>query len=130
MLAVDVPDLLAQVLGRDELIDGGVDQHARGVDPRLVAEDVATDPGLRRLDRDPRHPLHQEPEVPKHVVPEAGYLDAEQVAELQQDLVHGHVARALADAVDGGREDVGAASERHHRVPGAKPEVIVEVHHQ
>src|SRR5207245_8756320 len=45
-----------------------------------------------------------------------------------KDLVHGRIAGALADAVDAGREDLSARAERHHGIPRAEAEVVVEVH--
>src|ERR1700730_8079947 len=91
MLAVDVTDLAAEVFRWDELVDRRVDEHARGVDSRLVAEDVEPDSGLGRLHEDAADPLQVPRQLPKLLVAKAGDLDLEQVAQLQQNLVHGRV---------------------------------------
>ena len=64
------------------------------------------------------------------LVLEARDLDAEQVAKLQQHLVHRRVAGALADAVHAGGEHLRARAQRHHGVPRAEAEVVVKVHDQ
>src|SRR5215472_40904 len=128
VLAVHIPDLGAEVRGRDELIDLRVDKHPGGVDAGLVAEDVEAYAGLGRRHGDAAQSLHQPRQVAQPFVPEAWYLYAEQITQLQQHLVHGRVAGTLADAVDAGCEDFRPASERYDGVPGPKPEVIVEVH--
>src|SRR5579864_7226479 len=108
MLAIDVRDLGAEVGRRDELIDRGVDEHARRVDSRLVAEDVQTNAWLRRLHRNPADLFEVARQGPQLLVLETGDLDPEQVAELHQDLMHRSVARAFPDAVDARGEDLGA----------------------
>src|SRR5260370_33393932 len=66
----------------------------------------------------------------KLLVLETWDLDAEQVAELHEHLVHRSVPGALADAVHAGGEDFGARTKRHNRVPRAETEVVVEVDDQ
>ena len=92
-----------------------------------MREHIEPDAGLGRLHRDAAHQLQMTSQVAQLLVLEAGDLDAEQVAQLQQHLVHGRVAGSLADAVDAGREHLRARAQRHHRVPGADAEVVVEV---
>src|SRR5439155_16826805 len=103
VLSVDVGNVRAEVGGRDELIDRGRDDQAGGVDPRLVAENVEADARLSRLDRNAAHPLKVARQVAQLFVLEVWDLDAEEIAQLQKDLVHGRIAGALADAVDAGR---------------------------
>src|SRR5207248_6784298 len=83
MLAVDVLDLRAHVVWRDELVDRGVDEHARRMDARLMGEDVEADSGLGGLDRNAADPLEMARQVAQLLVLEARDLDAEQVAKLQ-----------------------------------------------
>src|SRR5258708_5366775 len=64
------------------------------------------------------------------LVLEARDLDAEEVTQLQEDLVHRRVACALADAVDAGGKELRAASQGHDGVPSAEAEVVVKVHDQ
>src|SRR5438105_4157234 len=61
------------------------------------------------------------------LVLEAGDLDAEQVAKLEQHLVHRRVAGALADAVHRGGEDFGSRTKADHRIPGADAKVVMKV---
>ena len=72
-----------------------------------MAEDVETDARLGRLHGHPAHPLERAGQGAQLLVLEARDLDPEQVAKLQQDLVHRRVACALTDAVDAGGEDLG-----------------------
>src|SRR5438128_2688717 len=83
----------------------------------LVAEDVGPEAWLGRLDRHPAHLLEVAGQRAQLLVLEIRDLDPEQVAELQQHLVHRRVAGALADAVDARGEDLRPAPQRHHRVP-------------
>src|ERR1035437_1999483 len=57
-------------------------------------------------------------------------LDAEQVAQLHEHLVHRLVPLSLADAIDARCEDFRTGPEGHDRVPGAEPEVVVEMDDQ
>src|SRR5438094_9322259 len=95
-----------------------------------MAEDVETDARLGRLHGHPAHPLECACEGAQLLVLEARDLDPEQVAKLQQDLVHRGVAGALADAVDAGGENLRPGAERRDGVPGSEAEVVVEVDHE
>src|SRR5216683_840874 len=130
MFAVHVIDLGPHVRRGKELVDGGVDEHAGRVDAGLVREYVQADAGLGGLHRDSRHALEMAREVAQLLVLEIRDLDAEEIAQLHEHLVHRRVAGALADAVDARREHLRAGAERHHRVPGAQPEVVVKMHDQ
>src|ERR1700694_3608172 len=99
MLAVDVRDLGAQVRRRYELIDRGMDEHAGGVDARLMAEDVEPDARLGGLNRNPADLLEVARQRAQLLVLEARDLDAEQVTQLQQHLVPRSIARSFTDAV-------------------------------
>ena len=130
MLAVDVLDLGAHVRGRYELVDRRVDQHSGGVDPRLVREDVQADARLGWLHRDAAHQLEMTRQVAELLVLEMRDLDAEEVSELHQHLVHRGIAGALSDAVDAGGEDLRSGPEGHDSVPSAQTKIVVEVHDQ
>src|SRR5437879_1020606 len=108
MLSIDVLDLGPKVRGRQELIDRGVNQHPGRVNAGLVAEDVEADAGLRRLHGDSSHPLEVAGKLAQLLVLEMRDFDSKQVTELQKDLVHRRIPRSLANAVDAGREHLGA----------------------
>src|SRR5712675_2477495 len=128
MRAVDGGDLSPEVGRGNELVDRGMNEHSGGVDPGLMAEHVEPDARLGRLNRNAADLLEMAGERAQLVVLEAGNLDAKQVAELQQDLVHWSIASSLADAVHAGGEHLGARAQRHHGVPSAESEVVVKVH--
>src|SRR6266436_718056 len=107
-----------------------MDQHAGGVDARLVREDVEADAWLGGLHGDSRHALEVASQLSQLLVLEMRNLDSEQISQLQQDLVHRGVARPLADAVDAGRKHLGARAQSHDSVPSAKPEVVVKMHYE
>ncbi len=100
------------------------------MDARLMREHVQADARLCGLDWDPGHALQVSRQVAQLLVFELWDLDAEQVTQLQEHLMHRRVAGALANAVDARREHLGARSERHHGVPSAETKVVVKVHHQ
>src|SRR5258708_32382393 len=104
MVPVHIREFGAEIGRREELIDRWVNQHAGGVDAGLVAEYVEPDAWLRRLHGNAAHLLEMSRELAQPLVLEARDLDAEQVTELHQHLVHRSVAGALTDAVDTGRE--------------------------
>src|SRR6266545_1044842 len=99
-----------------------MDQHPRGVDARLMREHVQPDARLGRLHWDPADTLEVARQLAQLVVLEVRDLDAEQVAQLHQHLVHGRVAGSLAYSVDARGEDLRPGAKGHDRVPGAEAE--------
>src|SRR5487761_85233 len=95
-----------------------------------MREHVEADAGFGRLHRDAAHELEMAGEVTKLLVLEVRDLDAEEVSELHEHLVHRSIASPLADAVDARGENFSSGPQRHDGVPGAETEVIMEMDDQ
>src|SRR5579863_4112832 len=95
-----------------------------------MSEHVETDARFGRLHRDAAHELEMACKVTKLLVLEVRDLDAEEVTQLHEHLVHRSVPGPLPDAVDARGENFSPRPQRHDRVPGAETEGVVEMDDQ